>query len=570
MTPAMTPAPAKPPAQAAATTARWRADLIAGLTTAVMLIPQGMAYAMLAGLPPVHGLYASTLPLALYALLGRSPSLSVGPVAMDSMLVAAGVGAIAAAGTADYIQLAALLAAMMGGLQVGLGLLRAGGAVNFLSAPVLSGFTSAAALIIATSQLGPLLGVRLWASGGGFLGMLQALPQALTQIHWATAALGGVSLAALAALKRWRPRWPAALVVVGVSSVAAWALGLDGLGVKVVGALPSGLPSLALPSLDPGALRALLPTAATLALVGFAEAYSVSKTLHPKGAPALDPNRELIALGAANLGASVVRGYPITGGLSRSAVNARAGAQTRWAGVVTFGAVVAALLFLTPAFAFVPMVALAAIILTAVASLIDWPMMQRLHVVKRSDLALLLLTAALTLTVGMAEGLLGGVAASVLWLAMRQSKPHIAVLGRLPGTQTYRNVLRHPEAERFEGLLIIRPDAPLYFGNCQHLRQAIAQLSAAMPQPPKAIIIDAAAISDLDASGEQMLRGLIDDLRRAGARLYLASVRGPVLDVMRRAKLNEALGTPLLHEVGEAVAHAQDAIHAPIGRNNLY
>jgi sulfate permease, SulP family len=548
--------PALTPAAAASPASPLRADLIAGLTTAVMLIPQGMAYAMLAGLPPVHGLYASTLPLALYALLGRSPSLSVGPVAMDSMIVAAGVSALAISGSANYILLSALLAAMMGGFQVLLGLLRAGGAVNFLSAPVLSGFTSAAALIIATSQLGPLLGVKLSGAGGGFPSMIQALPGALTHTHWATAALGAVAVGALIALKRWLPRWPAALVVVGFSSVAVWAIGLSAFGIRVVGDIPAGLPSLSLPMFDWGSLRALLPTAATLALVGFAEAYSVAKTLHPKGQPDIDPNRELIALGAANLGASIVRGYPVTGGLSRSAVNARAGAQSRWAGVVTFAAVILALLFLTPAFRFVPLAALAAIILTAVASLIDWSMIKRLRVVKRSDLVLLLLTSALTLGVGMAEGLLGGVAASVLWLAIRQSRPHIAVLGRLPSTQTFRNVLRHPTAQRFDGLLIIRPDAPLYFGNCQHLRESITQLSAAMSHPLRAVIIDASAISDLDASGEQMLRVLIEDLARADARLYLAAVRGPVLDVIRRAHLDDALSTPLLHEVNAAVEHA--------------
>ncbi len=295
--------------------------------------------------------------------------------------------------------------------------------------------------------------------------------------------------------------------------------------------------------------------------MGFAEAYSVGKALQPKDAKELDPSRELVALGVANLSASLVGGYPVTGGLSRSAVNARAGAKTRAAGLVTAGVVVLSLLVLTPAFAFVPVAVLAAVILTAVSSLVDWAMVRRLHKIKRSDLVLLLLTFALTLFVGMAEGLLGGVVSGILWLAIRQSRPHVAVLGRLPGTTTFRNVERYPDVERFAGLLIVRPDAPLYFGNCQFLRQHIEHLAeiqaAEQGVAVHTFILDASTISDIDASGEAMLRALIDDAHRQRRRVYVAAARGPVRDTLERAGLDLLLATPLLHEVNDALEHSR-------------
>lgn len=389
-----------------------RGDAAAGLTTAIMLVPQGMAYALLAGLDPIVGLYAATIPIGLYALFGTSRPLAVGPVAIDSIMVAAAVAPLAGGDPARWAALAASLALLVGGIHVLLGVLRLGHLVRYLTHPVVAGFTSAAALVIGVSQLKHLLGVPLVGDHVHTV-LIDALGRA-AEVNAVTVTVGLVALATLLGLKRYARKVPRFLVVVALALVASAALGLEGRGVAVVGEVPAGLPSFALPALDPATLLRLLPSALTIAAVAFMESFSVSQTFARRGGYRVDASQELVALGAANLGAAFFSAYPVTGGLSRTAVNAQAGARTSVAGLVTASAIVVTLLVLTPLFHGLPKAVLAAIIMSAVAGLVDVPEARRLWRGDRVGLGLMGLTFAATLALGIAPGLGIGVAAGLL------------------------------------------------------------------------------------------------------------------------------------------------------------
>lgn len=512
-------------------------DLTAGLTTAVLLIPQAMAYALLAGLPPVVGLYASIAPPLVYALFGSSPKLAVGPVAMDSLLVAAAVGSVAVAGSDAYVVIAAALALMVGAVQLGMGVLRLGFVVNFLSRPVLSGFTSAAALVIAASQLGPLLGVKLGASTALHTIVLE-LAGSLGKVHLPTLALAAVSMLLLALLGRWRGK---ALLVVALGIAASALLDLPGLGVAVLGEVPPGLPAPSLPQVPWATLVTLAPAALTIALVSFMEAISSGLAVaEADQRPSAD--RELAALGLSNMAAGLLRGYPIAGGLSRTAVNAQAGARTGLAGVFTASLVALALLFLTPLLRGLPRVSLAAIIVVAVLGLVDRKLPRELWQVRPRELPVLVLTFVATLSLGITTGLVLGVLASLLLFVLRTTRPHTAVLGRLPGTDVYRNLKRFPEAEPVPGLVLVRLDAQLYFANAAFLRETLLRLVDEAPPPVRAVIVDASSIHDVDVSALESLREVHRALAARGIALHFADVKGPVRDVLGRAGFVAELG----------------------------
>jgi len=517
-----------------------RDDLTAGLTTAVMLVPQGMAYAMLAGLPPITGLYASTLPLVLYALFGTSRQLAVGPVAMVSLLVATGIGAMSPAGPAEYIALAVLLAAMVGFIQLAMGVGRLGFMVNFLSHPVVSGFTSAAALIIGLSQLKHLLGLQIPRSHHVHEILLSAGRQ-LGQVQPITLAIGGAAIALLLLLKRWRPAFPGALAVVVLGTAAVALFRLDQHGVAIVGTVPEGLPALALPSFSLATLRELLPIALTISLVGFMESISVAKAFARKGHYEVDANRELVGLGLANLGGALVGAYPVTGGFSRTAVNAQAGARSGLAAIVTAAIVATTLLLLTPLFYYLPRAVLAAIIMVAVFGLVDLREVRHLWRVKRSDLAMLLITFGATLSFGIEQGIVVGVVSSLLAVILRTTRPHVAVLGRVPGTHAYRNVENNPGAVTPPGIIALRIDAQFYFGNVNFFKETIHRLEHECTEPLRAIVINAASINNLDATAADAVQEIAEDLAARGVELYFAEVRAPVLEIMRRAGLVELL-----------------------------
>ena len=521
--------------------ADFRGDFVAGLTVAVMLIPQGMAYAMLAGLPPIVGLYASTVPLAIYALVGTSRQLAVGPVAMVSLMVAQAVGPLAEAGTAAYVGYALLLAGLVGGIQLVMGVARLGFLVNFLSHPVVSGFTSAAALIIGLSQLKHLLGVDIARSHHVHAILLEAARR-LGDLHGMTVLIGAGSVALLLGLKRWSPRFPAALAVVGLGTVAVAFLGLDQRGVAIVGDVPAGLPGFVLPSFNLEALRQLAPVAAAISLVGFMESISVAKAFARKNGYEIDANRELVGLGLANLFGGVLQAYPVTGGFSRTAVNGQAGARSGLASLLTAAIIALTLMFLTPLFHFLPKAVLAAIIMVAVFGLVDIGEVRHLYRVKRGDLALLVITFVSTLVLGIEMGILAGVGASLFAVILRTTRPHTAILGRVPGTHVYRNVKRHPEAETFEGVVVTRIDAQFYFANVTFLRETLKRLVDEGGSSIHAIVVNAATINQLDSSADAALHELVTELRGRGVELYFANVRGPVQDVMERSGFIERVG----------------------------
>ena len=517
-------------------------DLVAGLTTAVMLVPQAMGYALLAGLPPIHGLYAAVAPLILYAVLGTSRHLAVGPVAMDSILVAGAVGAIATIGTENYVLIAAALGMMVGGIQAGLGFLRAGFLVNFLSRPVVAGFTAAAALIIAASQLGHLLGVELPRTHHVHRVVWEAIQHA-SDCSWPTLTIGVLSIAALVLCKKRWPRFPAALFVVVTTTVAVWALGLSTRGVSIVGEVPAGLPGFSLPSVDSEVLTQLIPAAATIALVSFMEAISVGRVFAQAHRYEISPNRELIALGFANMTGGATGGYPIAGGFSRSAVNVRAGARTQLAALVTCAVVIITLLAFTRAFFYLPKAALSAIIVAAVAGLIDIRGAAEVFRVKRADFYLLVLTFFATLSLGIQWGILVGVAASVLLFLVRTTRPYFAILGRIPASQTYVNIARHPHAETLPGIILVRVDAQFYFGNVSFLKETVRTLVRDSEAPVRYFVLEAAGVNDLDSAAAATLAELDEELAAQGVRLVLTRIKGPVRDVLHRSGLLEKLAS---------------------------
>ncbi|MCO4768979.1 MAG: solute carrier family 26 protein [Deltaproteobacteria bacterium] len=520
--------------------ATFSSDLSAGITVAVMLIPQAMAYAMLAGLPPVVGLYASVVPLLVYAFVGTSRQLAVGPVAMVSLLTATGVGAIAASGTEAYLAAAILLALMVGAVQMAMGFLRLGYLVNFLSHPVLSGFTSAAALIIGSSQLKHVMGVSIPRSHHVHSTLIEAWHQ-LPAANVATVVLGVGSMVALFALKRVK-KLPGPLLVVAGAMLAVVGLGLAERGVALVGAVPSGLPTPSMPTLDMEVLRELIPIGLTISLVAFMESISVAKVFADKHDYRLDPDRELIGLGASNLASALFGGYAVTGGFSRSAVNDQAGAKTPMAAVITALGVAAALLFLTPLFAYLPKAVLAAIILVAVVGLVDLREVKHLWSTDRVDLALLLTTFVATLSFGIEQGILVGVGASMVVFVARRTRPHFAVLGRLPGTRVWRNVENYEDAATVPGVLALRFDAAFYFGNVTFLEDTLQRLEAESQVPLTAVVLDAAAINALDSTAAHALSGIAAKYRARGIRLLLAGAKGPVREVLARTGLDEELG----------------------------
>jgi len=534
-------------------------DLTAGLTTAVMLIPQAMAYAMLAGLPPIVGLYAAIAPPIVYALFGSSPKLAVGPVAMDSLLVAAALSSVSLVGAETTVVAAAALAVMVGAIQLSMGALRLGFVVNFLSRPVLSGFTSAAAVVIAASQLGALLGVKLSPSTGLHV-IVGELWGARAGVHLPTLLVGLLGVGLLVALGRFRGR---ALVVVALAIVASALFDLSAHGVATLGAIPPGLPGAAVPMLSSATFVALVPAALTIALLSFMEAIS-SGIAVADADKRPDADRELVALGLSNLATGFMRGYPIAGGLSRTAVNAQAGARTGLAGVFTAAIVAMTLLFLTPLLHGLPKAALAAVIMVAVTGLIDLELPRTLWRLRPRELMTLGVTFAATLTLGITTGLGLGVLLSLVLFVMRTTRPHTAVLGRLPGTTVYRNMERFADAVPVPGLLLLRLDAQLYFANAAFLRETLLRSLAEATTPVRAVVLDASAIHDVDISALAALSELRRTLADRGLALYLSSVTGPVRDILARSGLQTEFGADKFSfTTHEAVQRALGE-HAPL------
>lgn len=519
------------------------ADLNAGLTVGIMLIPQGMAYAMIAGLPPVYGLYASLVPQLIYVLTGTSRKLGMGPVAMDSLLVAAGLGALKLSGISEYIGMAIFLALFMGVLQVVLGLLKMGFLVRFLSKPVISGFTSAAAVIIGFSQLKHLLGTNVPGSNRFHLLLYQSF-QHLDEIHGLTVLVGILSIGIILLFKRINSKWPASLIAVVLSILASIWLKLEEKGVRVVGEIPQGLPGFEIPTVPLDRLQDLLPIAITLALIAFMEAISVAKAVEEQDkTDELRPNQELIALGLSNVLGSFFQSYPTTGGFSRTAVNHQTGARSPLA--LFFSALVIGitLLFITDWFYALPNAILAAVIMVAISGLIDFRYPVELYQKRKDEFVLLIITFGITLFIGIKEGILLGVLFSLLLLVYRTSQPHIAVLGRIKGSPYFRNLDRfEEEAQATPGILMFRFDSELYFGNKDYFKQELYRLIQENPSPVKTVILNAKSVNYIDSTAVYTLRQILDDLHEKEITFLVAGAIGPTRDILFNSGLIKTIG----------------------------
>ncbi len=541
-------------------------DGLAALIVTLMLIPQSLAYAMLAGLPPVTGLYASILPLIAYTLFGTSRTLAVGPVAVISLMTAAALGPLFPAGSAAYAEAALLLALLSGAILLAMALLRLGFLANFLSHPVISGFISASGILIALGQLKHILGIRVDGENAAelLLGLLAALPGT----HLPTLAIGAGSLLFLFLLRshgapgceRWacHRAWPATwprpgpVLALLASVLAVGLLDLADAGVRVVGAVHGGLPSPTLPSLEPTLIVQLLPAAVLISLVGFVESVSVAQTLAAKRRQRIEPNRELVALGASNVAAALSGGFPVTGGFARSVVNFDAGAQTPLAGALTAVGIAVTVLFFTPLFHNLPQAVLAATIIVAVLSLVDLGALRRTWRYSRQDAAAMAATMLGVLLLGVEAGILLGVGLSLLLFLWRTSQPHIAVVGQLPGSEHFRNVERFAVVESPK-VLSVRVDESLYFPNARYLEDRIAELAGQHPQIEHLVLM-CPGVNLIDASALESLEAISARLHAAGIQLHFSEIKGPVMDRLRASDFLDHFGGQVFISQFEALA----------------
>ncbi len=520
-------------------------DLVAALIVTVMLIPQSLAYALLAGLPPEVGLYASVAPLILYAIFGTSRVLAVGPVAVVSLMTAAAIGEHAAIGTPAYWAFAITLAFMSGVILLLMGLLRLGFLAHFLSHPVISGFISASGLLIAASQIKTLMGVS--AQGHNFIDLVVSLVQQIPHVHLLTLTVGvGTTIFLFWVRKGLKPllvRWgfpsrtaevlaktgPVAAIV--LTTFLTWFSQWQAQGLKIVGAVPQGLPPLTLPIWDLALWKALAVPALLISVVGFVESVSVGQTLAAKRRQRIAPNQELVALGASNVSAALTGGFPVTGGFARSVVNFDAGAKTPAAGIYTAVGITLASLFLTPALYYLPQATLSATIVVAVLSLVDFSIFKKTWRYSKADFVAVLATLLVTLTFGVELGLVTGVGVSLALYLYRTSRPHIAEVGLVPGTEHFRNIMRH-EVGTQPTVLGLRVDESLYFANSRVLEDYVNDCVASHPQLAH-VVLQCSAVNSIDASALESLEAIDSRLCDSGILLHLSEVKGPVMDRLK-------------------------------------
>ncbi len=551
-------------------------DGVAGMVVTILLVPQSLAYAMLAGLPPHVGMYASILPLAVYAAFGSSMTLSVGPVAVASLMTAAAVGPLAAAGSAEYTLLAMLLALIGGVVLLLLGVLRMGFVANLLSHPVISGFVTGSAILIALGQLKPLLGIP--AKGETAIQLLGSLLARAQDFHLPTAALGVTAVVLLWTSRRYlaamlrRAGIPqqaadiaaklAPMLIVLLSIALVMALGLDTqAGVAVVGQIPAGLPSLQLVLPTAVQVQALFVPAVMIALIGFVESVSVAQSLANKRGETISADAELRGLGVANLASAVSGGFPVTGGFARSVVNFAAGARTPLSGVISAALMALVLLGMTGLFGRLPLAVLAATIIVAVVGLVDLATARHAWRFDRADAIAWAVTAAGVLGLGVEAGVGLGVAMSIGTLLWRASRPHIAVVGRVPGTEHFRNEKRY-DVETCPDLLMLRIDERLFFANIGSVLQRI-ELELAGHAAARHLVLGLSSVSDIDLTAVEAMQRLHADLRQRQIELHLAEVRGPVMDRLQRTDWQQQFSRPPFLSFHEAVLQLAPTVPAP-------
>lgn len=508
-------------------------DLIAGLTVGIVLVPQGMAYAMIAGLPPVYGLYTALVPVLTYVFLGTSRKVAMGPVAMDSLLVAAALGTFAISDLSEYIGLAVVLVLIVGATQLLLGIFRMGFLVNFLSKPVISGFTSAAAIIIMISQLKHLLGISV-PNSNHFHQIATMTLQEMGETNPYDLGLGVLGILIILGFKKWKRNFPAVLLVVVLGILAVYFFGLGDYGLELVGEVSKGLPSFSLPKITFENFKMLWPMGVALALVGYLETISIGKAMEDKsGEETIDANQELVALGVSNMLGSFFQGYASTASFSRSAINQESGAKTNLAGLFSVILVVLTLLFFTPVFQYLPNTVLASIIMVSVFGLIDLEYAKYLWEHRKDEFAVLLVTFLVTLFIGITQGIVVGVLLSLLLMVYRTSKPHFAELGNLKGSDYYKNINRfNDEVIIRKDLLIVRFDSQLFFGNSGYFKKKMLKQIKGKGPDLKAVILNAEAMTYIDATGADVLSKLIHEIHDMGLQFYIAGAIGPMRDII--------------------------------------
>lgn len=524
-------------------------DLVAAVIVTIMLIPQSLAYALLAGLPPQIGLYASIAPLIAYTVFGTSRTLAVGPVAVISLMTAAAASEVATQGSPEYVAAALALAVLSGSILLVMGLLRLGFLANLLSHPVVSGFITASGILIALSQLKHILGIR--ASGETLPEMVRTLTENAAGVNLPTVTIGLLSLAFLfwvrkglkpLLLRLGLQARPADLFAkagpvfaVAMAILAVVALHLERRGVAIVGAIPMGLPPLSVPLVELGLWQSLLVPALLISIIGFVESVSVAQTLAAKRRQRIDPDQELVGLGMSNVAAGFTGGYPVTGGFARSVVNFDAGAETPAAGAYTAIGIASAALFLTPLLFNLPIAVLAATIIVAVLSLVRIEGIREVWRYSKSDFAAMAGTIGVTLMAGVEAGVITGVGVSLALYLWRASRPHAAIVGRVPGTEHFRNILRH-DVEIAPNLLTLRVDESLTFVNARWLEEKVLEL-VAESKAVKHFVLMCSAVNEIDASGLESLEAINRRLHDSGVKLHFSEVKGPVMDRLKRSDL---------------------------------
>lgn len=523
------------------------ADVKAGITVGVILIPQAMAYAVIAGLSPIYGLYGSLIPLLIYPLFGTSKHLAVGVVATDMIIIASGASLIAEPGTDEYVSVVILLAMLAGLTLMIFSMLRLGFLANLLSKPLIYGFMASAPLIIGFSQLGNLLGIEIGRSQ--YIGViLMDVVDKIAAIDLVSLGIGIAGILFLITLKKLYPLFPRALVLLGAGGIAVWALNMEQTGVEVVGPIPSGLPSFSLPDFALEDARRLLPTITTLVLIQLMSVISMGKTFANKYKYPLNPNREFFALGMASFIGSFFQSPPVSASFSRTAVNEQAGVQTSLSNVVSAIIIGLTLLLLTPLFYFIPIPALAAIIIVASISLIDVNEIKYFFRTKPDDAYIAIFTFLSVLIIGIQEGILLGIGASLVVVIYRSSRPNLAVLGHIDGSRNFKDISKHNTASTIEEILILRFDTSIAFNNAEVIKDFIIQEIEARDKKIKAIIIDAKSINDLDTTGIDIFRSVIETLHDWKIELHFAALKSPIRKLLLRSGLARKLGGTHFHD----------------------
>lgn len=523
------------------------ADTKAGLTIGIIMVPQVMAYAVIAGLSPIYGLYGSLIPLLIYPLFGTSRHLSLGIVATDMIIIASGAGMIAEPGTSGYVSVVLVLTMFTGLVHMALSLLRMGFLVNLLSKPVIFGFTAAAPLIIGFSQLGNILGIEM--ENSQYVGILLIdLIENIESANFVALAIGGTGFLMLFLLKKWKPLFPRALVLLISSGFVVWGFKLQLYDLDLIGPIPSGLPSFDFPDITLENIRRLIPTVTTLVVVQLMTVISLGKTYASKYKYPINPNREFFAIGAANFVGSFFQSPPISGSFSRTVVSEQAGTRTTLSNVICAVVICLTLLFLTPLFYYIPIAALSSIIILAVVSLIDIQELKYFFRTKPEDGYIAIFTFFSVLFIGIQEGILLGIGGSLLVVLYRSSRPNLAVLGHVPGTRTYRDVSRNPQAEPIEEILILRFDASINFNNAEFIKDFVIQKSEDRNKKIRAVIVDAVSINDLDTTAIEALRSVMETLETWDIEFHFAGTKTPVQKLLTRSGLARSLGGTHFHE----------------------